>query len=209
MGQTRFYPVFESDDLDAAYAAAKRLLALSDTDELLTTLWAEAPDKSVLDRLSDVLAQPDTPVTISQQDDGDSRPGWWSLEAWSRSDRSIEVPFLQAAKHLVASVGWEVAWPGGPRTRPLPPARPLRSPTDAQLRRHLPGAARRRIPGLRPRQMERHRRRPTRRMARDTSRTTNPRTRRNRLVTTSPTLSGCINQKQERFLPDSESGLPE
>lgn len=114
MGQTRFYPVFESDDLDAAYAAAKRLLALSDTDELLTTLWAEAPDKSVLDRLSDIVAQPDTPVTISQQDDGDSRPGWWSLEAWSRSDRSIEVPFLQAAKHLVASVGWEVAWPEVP-----------------------------------------------------------------------------------------------
>lgn len=98
MGQTRFYPVFESDDLDAAYAAAKRLLALSDTDELLTTLWAEAPDKSVLDRLSGVLERHDAGVTISQQGDGGSRPGWWSFEAWSRSDRSIEVSFLQAGQ---------------------------------------------------------------------------------------------------------------
>lgn len=114
MGQTRFYPVFESEDLDAAYAAAKRLLALSDTDEVLTTLWAEAPDKSELDKLSGTLARPDAPATISRQGDGGSRPGWWTFETWSRSERSFEVPFLQAARHLVASVGWEVAWPEVP-----------------------------------------------------------------------------------------------
>ncbi|MDI2129136.1 hypothetical protein [Yinghuangia seranimata] len=114
MGQTRYFPVFESDDLGAAHDAAQRLLALADTGDVHTTLWADAPERPVLDGLLGILSEPDTPVTISQCGEGTARPGWWELEAMYWSKQGVEAPFLDAAGHLIAAVGWEVAWPEVP-----------------------------------------------------------------------------------------------
>ncbi|MDI2125681.1 hypothetical protein [Yinghuangia seranimata] len=115
MGQTLYFPVFESDDLDATYAAAQRLLALADTGRMNTMLWADAPEKSAIEGLLDAVPEPDHPATIAQESERSYRPGWWTLEASYRARPDVERPILNAAGHMIASVGWwDLVWPEVP-----------------------------------------------------------------------------------------------
>ncbi|MET8505953.1 hypothetical protein ABZV60_15020 [Streptomyces sp. NPDC004787] len=116
MGHARAYPVFRSDDADAAYARARELCR--GLEEVRDGRWLEAlvGEPGRVREVAGVV-----PGALFEGADGEPYDPWaeggravappvWVFEEEAPAD--AELPFLQAVGQDPAVIGWRGRWPG-------------------------------------------------------------------------------------------------